>query len=135
MSKETKELDSIEFVNFNQSVTTEEFMAVLELVGAVNDNFEKAIIKRDKAVEEKRESIERMEKELGKYDSQVIHERRNFASMEDDINQELGTGYKVFLRNYDGAIEFLTRFNLCGTIKKRNITNFLKNKDGDTKKA
>lgn len=135
LNKETKEIDKCEFVNFNQSVTTEEFMAVLELVGAINDNFERALVKKDEAIADKRESIEKMEKELGKYDSQVIHERRNFSTMEEELDKELSSGYKVFLRNYDGAIEFLTRFNLCGTIKKRNIANFLKTKNGDNKKT
>lgn len=121
--------NNIEFADFSKSITTEEFIGVLEMVQAIYDNFERAVAKKDKRIAEEKLELEKMEEAIGKYDSSVRQKRKMYNLMDETLSQDIGKGYATFITNYDGIIEFLTRFSICGTINKIDVSKFKKKRD------
>lgn len=133
--KDTKtKIEDIALDNFAKSISTEEFIAVLELMKAMYDNFEKAIVRKDESIVNAFTKLQTMEKELSAYDPQVRNLRREYNLMDEALTEDIAGGFKLFIRNYDGAIEFLTRFSICNSIKKRDINKYKPKKKKDGKK-
>lgn len=121
--------NNIEFKDFSQSITTEEFMAVLQISTAMYENFERALKTRQEKIIETDDNLEKMSKELGQYDPQLRNMRRSRETLESVLDEKIYTRFKVYINNYDGIIEFLERFSICGTIKKRNVEQFKRKRD------
>ncbi len=118
------EIDNIAMHDFAKSISVGEFIAVLEIMTAIYNNFEKQVVRKDQKIHEAEEKLEQMEKELSAYDPQVRNLRRQHGLMDETLSEEIGKDFKTFIANYDGVVEFLTRFSICETIKKRNINQF-----------
>lgn len=124
-------MSKIEFKDFPKSITTEEFLAVLEVVGIVNDNFEAEVVKNAERCLSSQTNLDKSEKEHGKYSKEVITARKIHRNLKEVLDENVSDGYSVFLRNYDGVIEFLTRFGLRDSVRKKDIKQFIKTKDKD----
>lgn len=123
------EIEQIEFKDFKKSITTEEFIGILELVKGVNDNFEAALESRRKRGQESLDHMDKVVKEHGEYSQAAIDARRLHKGLDEVTSKDIKKGFSTFLVNYDGIIEFLTRFELVGKVKKHDITEFLNKKE------
>ena len=122
------ESKDIEFKDFPKAISTEEFIAILEIIKGVNENFEKALIKREERHQLSEKKLEEVTKEFGKYSKDVINARKVHRALINVTTEDISKGYSLFLNNYNGIIEFLTRFSMCDSIKPRDIKPFIKKK-------
>jgi len=120
------EAEKIEFKDFEKSISTEEFIAVLEIMKAIHNNFEKALVDRSDRAQKSVENLETLEKTHGKYSQKLMDARKIHKGLESVINKDISNGFSVYLQNYDGIVEFLTRFGKIGSVRTYDITPFIK---------
>lgn len=119
-----KTKSNIEFQDFSKSVTTEEFLGVFHLTQAINDNFNKAIENGKKTIEDSKDILQKLLKEHGRFGIPYLEAKKLHTALTEVLVEDISSGFKLFLSNYDGIIEFLRRFSPCDTIQKHNIRRF-----------